>query len=95
MLGGRNSQQGKVPQYKPLLRTRLHGSEDDVVNHAFYANLEELYDKCQAAHDIKFVLVDFNAKVGHLSGLVVRMDVETRQVFGAVFGGPLAVERPG
>ena len=30
--------------------------------HAFYANLEDLYDKCPA-HDIKIVLGDFNAKV--------------------------------
>ena len=34
----------------------------DAVKDAFYANLEDLYDKCPA-HDIKIVLGDFNAKV--------------------------------
>ena len=34
-----------------------------MVKDAFYANLEDLYDKCPA-HDIKIVLGDFNAKVG-------------------------------
>ena len=37
--------------------------KDDAVKDAFYANLEDLYDKCPA-HDIKIVLGDFNAKVG-------------------------------
>ena len=36
---------------------------DDTVKNALYANLEDLYDKC-AAHDIKIVLGDYNAKVG-------------------------------
>ena len=50
---GRNSHPGKAPQYKP----GLHSKD------AFYANLEDLYDKC-AAHDIKISLIDFNAKIG-------------------------------
>ena len=37
--------------------------KDDEVKDAFYANLEDLYDKCPT-HDIKIVLGDFNAKVG-------------------------------
>ena len=35
----------------------------DAVKDAFYANLEDMYDKCPA-HDIKIVLGGFNAKVG-------------------------------
>ena len=37
--------------------------KDDAVKDAFYANLEDLYDKCPV-HDIKISLGDFNAKVG-------------------------------
>ena len=37
--------------------------KDDAVKDAFYANLEDLFDK-YPAHDIKIVLGDFNAKVG-------------------------------
>ena len=37
--------------------------KDDALKDAFYANLEDLYDKFPA-HDIKIVLGDFNAKVG-------------------------------
>ena len=37
--------------------------KDNAVKDAFYANLEDLYDKCPA-HDIKIVLVEFNAEVG-------------------------------
>ena len=37
--------------------------KDDMVKDAFYAKLENLYDK-YPAHDIKIVLGDFNAKVG-------------------------------
>ena len=37
--------------------------KDDAVKDAFYANLEDLYDKWPA-HNIKIVLGDFNAKVG-------------------------------
>ena len=33
-----------------------------MVKNAFYANQEDLYDKCPA-HDIKIVPEDFNAKV--------------------------------
>ena len=40
--------------------------KDDVVKDAFYAELEDVYDKCPA-HDAKIVLGDFNAKVGRLS----------------------------
>ena len=36
--------------------------KDDAVKDTFYANLEDLYDKCPA-HDIKILLGDFNAKV--------------------------------
>ena len=36
--------------------------KDDAVKDAFYAKLEDLYDKCPA-HDVKMVLGDFNAKV--------------------------------
>ena len=44
-------------QYKP---THAPTEEKD---DAFYANLENLYDK-SPAHDIKIVLGHFNAKVG-------------------------------
>ena len=37
--------------------------KDDAVKDAFYAYLEDLYDKCPT-HDIKIVLGDSNAKVG-------------------------------
>ena len=37
--------------------------KDDAVKDAYYANLEDLNDKCPA-HDIKIVLEDFNAQVG-------------------------------
>ena len=36
--------------------------KDEEVKSAFYANLEDLYDKCPSL-DIKIVLADFNAKV--------------------------------
>ena len=34
-----------------------------MVKDAFYAELEDVYDKCPA-HDAKIVFGDFNAKVG-------------------------------
>ena len=37
--------------------------KDDTVKDFFYANLEDLYDKCPG-HDIKIILGDFYAKVG-------------------------------
>ena len=37
--------------------------KDGAVKDAFYAKLEDLYDK-YPAHDIRIVLGDFNAKVG-------------------------------
>ena len=37
--------------------------KDDVVKDAFYAKLENVYDKCPA-HDAKIVFGDFNAKYG-------------------------------
>ena len=33
---------------------------DDAVKNTFYANLDDLYDKCPA-HDINIVFGDFNA----------------------------------
>ena len=37
--------------------------KNEAVKNVFYANLEDLYEKCPA-HDINMVLGDFNAKVG-------------------------------
>ena len=58
-----------MPQYKPDLRAE----KDDAIMDTFYANLEDLYDKCPT-HDIKIVLEDFNAKVGQ------------EGIFGTTFG---------
>ena len=47
-----------------LICSQAPTEEKDVaVEDTFYANLEQLYDKCPA-HDINIVLGDFNAKVG-------------------------------
>ena len=59
---------------KILIRAKFHNislicahapteEKDEAVKVAFYANLEDLYDKF-SAHDIKIVLEAFNAKVG-------------------------------
>ena len=59
-MASQNSHQGKVPQYKPA--HALTEEKYDAIKDAFYANLEDLYDKCPV-HDIKIVLGDLNAKV--------------------------------
>ena len=40
--------------------------KDDEVKDAFYANLENAYDRCPS-HDVKIVLGDFNGKLGRES----------------------------
>ena len=73
------SHQGKVPQYKPDLRACPHGRERDAVKDAFYANIEELYDKC-LAHDIKIVLGNYNAKGGKEGIPLSDSSASTRQL---------------
>ena len=40
--------------------------KDDDVKDTFYANLEDIYDRCPS-HDVKIVLGDFNGKIGRES----------------------------
>ena len=41
----------------------LPEEKDNAVKDAFYAHIEDLYDKCPV-HDINIVIGDFNVKVG-------------------------------
>ena len=52
-------------QLRVFQQVPIHPVEekDDVVKDAFYAKLEDVYDKC-LAYDNKIVLGDFNANVG-------------------------------
>ena len=52
-------------QLRVFQQVPIHPVEekDDVVKDAFYAKLEDVYDK-SPAHDAKIVLGDFNEKVG-------------------------------